>query len=137
MKAHLIFLVIVLSVSGCGVRSVPPPLPAQTITPTERPSTITGEASVYADKFQGRKTANGERFDQRKLTAASRTLAFGSVVKVTNKNTGKSVKVRINDRGPYAKGRVIDLSKAAAVSIGMHPRGLAPVIIETGETVDR
>src|SRR5262249_35789036 len=74
----------------------------------------TGRASWYGRGFHGRKTANGERFDMHALTAAHRTLPLGSYVRVTNPSTNESVVVRINDRGPYARGRVIDLSYAAA-----------------------
>lgn len=77
-----------------------------------------GEASWYGPGFHGRKTASGERFNQNALTAAHRTLPFGAKVKVTNVNNGKSVTVRINDRGPYHGGRIIDLSKAANQAIG-------------------
>lgn len=76
-------------------------------------------ASYYSDKFQGRKTANGERFDQRKLTAAHRTLPLGSRVRVENIKTGKVIEVRVNDRGPYVKNRELDLSKRAANELGM------------------
>jgi rare lipoprotein A len=78
-----------------------------------------GEASWYGPGFHGRQTANGERFNTNDMTAAHKTLPFGTKVKVTNKKTGKSVVVRINDRGPYAKDRVIDLSKASAQAIGI------------------
>lgn len=78
-----------------------------------------GEASWYAEKFQGRQTANGERFDPGALTAAHRTLPLGSYVRVRSLATGKSVVVRINDRGPYVKGRIIDLSYAAAKTLGL------------------
>lgn len=88
---------------------------------------ITGKASYYADSFQGKKTANGERYQKGKFTAAHKTLPFGTKVKVTNLKNGRTVKVRINDRGPYAKGRVIDLSKKAAKKIGMIQQGVAEV----------
>lgn len=78
-----------------------------------------GLASWYGGKFHGRKTANGERFNQNALTAAHKTLPFGTRVRVTNVNNGRSVVVRINDRGPYVRGRVIDLSRAAASRIGV------------------
>ena len=78
-----------------------------------------GPASWYGPGFHGRKTASGETFNTNDLTAAHRTLPFGTKVKVVNKKTGKSVVVRINDRGPYAHGRVIDLSKASAQAIGI------------------
>jgi rare lipoprotein A len=95
-----------------------------------RKITQSGKASYYADKFQGRKTASGETFRQGKLTAAHRTLPFGTKVKVTNLNNGKSVKVRINDRGPFVDGRIIDLSKKAARRIGMVNAGVANVKIK-------
>ena len=95
-----------------------------------RKITQTGKASYYADKFQGRKTASGETFRQGRLTAAHRTLPFGTKVKVTNIANGKSVKVRINDRGPFAEGRIIDLSKKAAKRIGMINTGVATVEIK-------
>ena len=78
-----------------------------------------GKASWYGPGFQGRLTANGERFNTNAYTAAHKTLPFGTKVKVTNKNTGRSVVVRINDRGPFVHGRVIDLSKASARAIGI------------------
>ncbi len=89
-----------------------------------------GMASWYGPGFHGRRTANGERFNQHGLTAAHRYLPFGTKVKVTNVRTGKSVVVRINDRGPFAHGRVIDLSAAAAKVIGVHRSGVAPVSID-------
>ena len=79
----------------------------------------TGAASWYGPGFHGKKTANGERFNTHDLTAAHKTLPFGTKVRVTNEQTGKSVVVRINDRGPYAHGRVIDLSKVAAEAVGI------------------
>jgi rare lipoprotein A len=88
---------------------------------------LTGKASYYADHFNGRTTANGEKFQQTKLTAAHKSLPFGTVVKVTNLQNGKSVKVRINDRGPYAQGRIIDLSKKAATRIDMVQKGVLEV----------
>jgi rare lipoprotein A len=89
--------------------------------------TETGKASFYADKFNGRKTANGERFSNAKRTAAHKTLPFDTKVKVTNLRNGKSVTVRINDRGPFVAGRSIDLSKKAARKIGMVAEGVANV----------
>ncbi|WP_052600637.1 septal ring lytic transglycosylase RlpA family protein [Microvirga lotononidis] len=78
-----------------------------------------GRASWYGPGFHGRRTASGETFNTNDLTAAHRTLPFGTKVRVVNKKTGRSVVVRINDRGPYAHGRVIDLSKASAQAIGL------------------
>lgn len=91
---------------------------------------ISGPASWYGPGFQGRRTANGERFDQNAMTAAHRSLPFGTKVRVTCRNSGRSVTVRINDRGPFSGGRVIDLSRAAAGKIGIERRGVGPVTIE-------
>ena len=89
-----------------------------------------GTASYYGRKFHGRRTANGERFDMGAMTAAHRTLPFGSLVRVTNPRTGDSVVVRINDRGPFARGREIDVSRAAAEQIGLIRRGHGTVELE-------
>jgi rare lipoprotein A len=89
-----------------------------------------GEASFYGPGFHGKKTATGEKFDQNKKTAAHPTLPLGTKATVTNLETGASVDVRINDRGPYVKGRDIDVSKAAAQDLGMTKDGVAPVKIE-------
>ncbi len=90
----------------------------------------TSFASYYHDKFNGRKTASGEIFSNSKLTAAHRTLPFGTEIKVTNLRTGKSVVVEINDRGPFHSSRALDLSKAAFNSIGNHKNGTMPVEYE-------
>lgn len=89
-----------------------------------------GRASWYGYRFHGRRTANGERFNATEYTAAHRNLPFGTKVRVTNLRNGRSVVVRINDRGPYVGGRIIDLSKAAARAIGMLYSGTAPVRME-------
>ncbi|MEC5147807.1 septal ring lytic transglycosylase RlpA family protein [Chitinophaga sp. 212800010-3] len=90
----------------------------------------TGKASYYADSFDGRKTASGEVFRQRRLTAAHRSLPFGTKVTVTNVSNGRSVKVRINDRGPFVTGRIIDLSHRAAAKLGMLNTGVANVEVK-------
>lgn len=90
----------------------------------------TGTASYYADKFEGRTTANGEKYHHSRLTAAHRTLPFGTMVKVTNVSNGKSVTVKINDRGPFVENRIIDLSKSAAKTLDFVHDGLAQVEIE-------
>ena len=89
-----------------------------------------GEASWYGKGFHGKKTAGGKKFNQNSHTAAHPTLPLGTEAKVTNLETGKSVDVKINDRGPYTKGRDIDLSKKAATKIGMRKDGAVPVKIE-------
>ena len=90
-----------------------------------------GEASYYADSLNGKKTASGELYDKSALSAAHRSLPFGTKVKVTYLETGQSVVVVINDRGPYAKGRIIDLSSAAAMQIGLIDAGHGRVRLET------
>ncbi|MFN3989311.1 MAG: septal ring lytic transglycosylase RlpA family protein [Erythrobacter sp.] len=97
-----------------------------TIAPAAR-AIAGGSASYYASKFEGRPTASGERYRAGELTAAHRSLPFGSKVRVTNPATGRSVTVRINDRGPFTAGRVIDVSRAAAEELGLIARGHAPV----------
>jgi rare lipoprotein A len=103
----------------------------------EAPSVMTmvqsGVASWYGSEEQGKLTANGEHFNRHDMTAASRKLPFNSIVRVTNEENGKSVQVRINDRGPYKKGRVLDLSEAAADTLDMKTSGTAPVKIEMVE----
>ena len=89
-----------------------------------------GEASYYAGFHHGKKTASGERFNMHSLTAAHRTLPLGSKIKVTNLNNGKEVVVRVNDRGPYARGRVLDVSLGAAKKLDMIKTGTTKVSIQ-------
>lgn len=89
-----------------------------------------GKASYYGDRHHNKLTASGERFDQAALTAAHRSLPFGTNVRVTNTRNGKSVVVRINDRGPFVRGRIIDLSKAAFERIGSTRSGILRVRLE-------
>jgi len=96
----------------------------------ETKSLGTGVASYYGRRFHGRLTANGERFDMNALTAAHKTLPFGSRVRVTNQRNGRSVVVRINDRGPFVRGRQIDLSRHAGEQIGLISTGHANVKLE-------
>ena len=92
--------------------------------------TYKGKASYYGPGFHGRKCANGDVFDMNKLTCAHRTLPFGTMLKVTNTKNGKSTTVEVTDRGPYVKGRIVDLSKAAAKEIDMIAAGVVNVEIE-------
>ena len=92
--------------------------------------TLYGKASFYAEKFHGKKTASGEIFDMNKFTAAHKTLPFGTTCRVTNISNQKSVIVKINDRGPFVDGRIIDLSKGAAKSIDALQSGVVDVKIE-------
>jgi rare lipoprotein A len=89
-----------------------------------------GIASFYADKYQGRLTANGERFNMYEMTAAHKSLPFDTRVRVINVSNGRSVLVRINDRGPFIEGRIIDLSYSAFARIADHRQGLADVVLE-------
>ncbi len=90
----------------------------------------TGIASYYADKYEGRPTASGEKFRQKLLTAAHRTLPFGTMVTVTNLKNQKKIRVRINDRGPFKAGRVIDVTRKGAEMLGFVRDGLTEVKIE-------
>ncbi|MFP5042957.1 septal ring lytic transglycosylase RlpA family protein [Parasediminibacterium sp. JCM 36343] len=125
MKKILYCLVISICLIACHRKSIPD-------GELSGPGTLhtqTGIASFYSDKFSGSGTASGETYQPSKYTAAHRTLPFGTMVKVTNKANGKSVIVRINDRGPFAAGRIIDLSKAAAKAIDMVNAGVVSVVI--------
>ena len=102
----------------------------KTLPITDKTFRQVGRASWYGGPRQGHRTANGERFDQTQMTAAHRTLPFDSWVRVTNLENHRVVIVRINDRGPYRKGRIIDLSAVAARDLGMKARGSARVRVE-------
>lgn len=119
----LLPLTLTLVLQACG--STPPPVSGPVVVSVQQ-----GKASYYGTRHHGRKTASGERFNKNALTAAHRTLPFGSLVRVTNLNNHKSIVVRINDRGPYAKGRIIDLSEQAAREINMIRAGVAQVRVE-------
>jgi hypothetical protein len=93
-------------------------------------------ASYYGENFHGQETSNGEFFDQDDFTAAHRTFPFNTILHVVNKQNGKSVIVRVNDRGPFVKSRVIDLSRSAAKKIGMVPMGVVPVYIREMKLLD-
>lgn len=92
--------------------------------------TLSGRVSWYGPGFHGRRTANGERFDRAEMTAAHRTLPFGSLIRVVDDHTGRSVLVRVNDRGPFSGGRILDLSEGAARRLGIMGRGTASVHLE-------
>jgi rare lipoprotein A len=110
----------------------PAPIPVEEPTkPSEKGvPTQTGLAAYYHATFQGRRTANGESFDHNALTAAHKTLPFGTLVRVINLNNNRSVVVRVNDRGPMQKNRVIDLTRRAARELGFLARGMTSVKIE-------
>lgn len=96
----------------------------------------TGTASFYADKFEGKQTASGEKYKHKRMTAAHKSLPFGTIVKVTNLDNQETVEVRINDRGPYVEGRIIDLSRSAAEELKFINQGLAKVKIEVVDAGD-
>ncbi|MBO9667438.1 MAG: septal ring lytic transglycosylase RlpA family protein [Bdellovibrio sp.] len=102
-------------------------------SPLKVGSSRTGKASWYGADHHGQKTASGEIFDMKEMTAAHRTLPMDSKVRVTNLSNGKSVVVRINDRGPFSKGRLIDVSESAARELGMLKKGVVNVRIEVLE----
>jgi rare lipoprotein A len=148
-KSEIVILGILLALlMGCAHRGVkqptvrtatqvptPPPattatVPTPAVEPLEKGWTEKGIASWYGEPYHGRRTASGEVYDMHQFTAAHKTLAFGSVVKITRRDTGADVKVRINDRGPFIEGRIIDLSFAAAKKIDLDHDGVAPVKIK-------
>ena len=115
--------------------TAPPEPPKTAVAPKADKPLFTGVASYYGPRLHGRLTANGERFDSQAMTAAHRTLPFGTCLRVVNLDTTRSVKVRVNDRGPYIHGRVIDLSMGAARKIGMLDSGVARVrVFRCGRT---
>jgi rare lipoprotein A len=126
-------LLCVLLLTGCGTTS--PRFTSSTRPPSRDESVhqLSGIASYYAHEFDGKPTANGEVYDMHQLTAAHRTLPFNSLVRVTHLQTGESVVVRINDRGPFKNDRVIDLSLAAAQRIGIIAQGTGQVRLEVLE----
>ncbi|MGH7034803.1 MAG: septal ring lytic transglycosylase RlpA family protein [Stellaceae bacterium] len=151
MRAANSLLVVSLASFSCLLAACtsPHPVPASPVlraTRHEKPSfSETGAASWYGKAHQGRRTADGERFDRHEMTAAHRSLPFGTIVRVKNETTGQTVKVRINDRGPYVGDRIIDLSAAAGKKLGIHEDGVATVRLEvfssdqasSGETARR
>lgn len=126
--AHLGVLMVLAA--GCsGERQDSAPDPA-------RPAYVEkGLASWYGKAFAGRRTASGERFDPTAMTAAHPTLPFGSMLRVTNLSNGRSVMVRVNDRGPFVRGRVLDCSEAAASELGFRAKGVAHVAIDWPEDI--
>jgi len=129
---EICWMMILLSALACyGCASAPKSEPHRQME-SYRPSGFSqaGQASYYSDKLQGRSTASGEPYNKNAMTAAHRKLAFGTMVRVTNKANGQSVVVRINDRGPFVKGRIIDLSRAAFSSIGNTSAGVLDVTVE-------
>ncbi len=125
LKKIVFLVIIIVALAACHRKNVP----QNSVSGKGTLHTEMGFASYYSDKLNGHATASGEAFNNSKLTAAHKKLPFGTMVKVTNTTNGKSVTVRVNDRGPFVAGRIIDLSKAAATAIGMVSAGIAKVII--------
>jgi len=119
IKKGLSILLLVIITSACHRKSMP-----SAVSGTE-----TGLASFYSETYNGKKTANGEIYNSSELTAAHKKLPFGTKVKVTNLSNGKTVKVRVNDRGPFVAGRIIDLTRKAAKKIDMINDGVVKVKI--------
>ena len=135
----IIGLALLLTVSGCATHVTPLAPPPAPITyaphkPPPKPPVHVVKASWYGTKFAGRPTTSGERFDPNRLTAASKTLPLGSVIKVENPKNGRSVTVLINDCGPLVRGRSLDLSRGAAQRIGLTQQGVARVKLITLES---
>ena len=127
MNLNSLSLAVVVAVAALGATA-----PALAADPATAPAAAAGAAesglaAVYSDKLHGRPTASGQRYDRSRLTAAHKTLPVGTLVKVTNPKNNKSVTVRINDRGPVQAGRILDLSPAAARSLGIGPKSMAEV----------
>ena len=142
-----------LALTGCATaprfatRNTPPSPKGETSSETTKPAeekisrnssgkvllTLEGVASYYADDFHGKQTANGEIYDMNDLTAAHRTFPFGTKVRITNLENGRTVVVRVNDRGPFHEGRIIDLSLGAAKELDLVKTGTARVRIEVLE----
>ncbi len=132
MKQHTLFikritytLIVAMLITACHRKTIS----TSELSGTGALHTETGLASYYSDNMNGHATASGESYSSSKKTAAHKKLPFGTLVKVTNTANNKSVIVRINDRGPFVAGRIIDLSKAAANAIGMVGMGIVKVTI--------
>lgn len=122
-----LLVLVLVGLNGCGSRPILPDLAPD--APVSSGYRAEGKASYYGSRHHGRKTASGEKFNMHALTAAHRSLPFGTRVRVTNLRNHKSVVVRINDRGPYSRGRIIDLSEQAARELNMIRAGVVPVEI--------
>ncbi|GAB7218320.1 septal ring lytic transglycosylase RlpA family protein [Vibrio comitans] len=129
MKKLLIILPILLALTLSGCSSASSSDSAKTRQYASNHD-LNGQASWYGNAYHGKLTASGETYNMRAYTAAHKTLPFGTIVRVTNTSNNKSVDVKINDRGPYVKGRVIDLSLVAFNKIGDSSKGLAPIKID-------
>ncbi|MEX1045592.1 MAG: septal ring lytic transglycosylase RlpA family protein, partial [Chthoniobacterales bacterium] len=132
LRGGVVFAAVACILSGCAARKgliVEPDKP-EMVYDVKPVAVLHGKASYYYGRWIGRKTANGEIYRATDVTAAHKTLRFNTMVRVTNLKNGKSVIVRINNRGPYIKGRIIDLSLVAAERIEMTKAGVVPVKVE-------
>jgi rare lipoprotein A len=128
MRTRHLILTVLFCVAGCAAPHVSESVPAA--LPEKPVFSQTGAASWYGSDHQGRETADGERYDMHAMTAAHRDLPFNTVARVTSESNGQAVTVRINDRGPNAKDRIIDLSSAAAAALGVRDNGVTTVRID-------
>jgi rare lipoprotein A len=127
-KLNLAFIALTLTfLAGCSSATA---IDDKKTRSYARSHELVGQASWYGKKYHGKRTASGERYNMRAYTAAHKTLPFGTIVRVTNTANSKTVDVKINDRGPFVKGRVIDLSQKSFEQIGNIKKGIAPVKIE-------
>ena len=130
-----VLLLVALGTWGCATVKTPVPEPAIGALREDDPSSATGPSEVglaswYGEPHHGQPTASGEIFDMTQLTAAHRTLPLGTRLRVVNLENGRIVRVRVNDRGPYVAGRILDLSREAARALAMVERGVVPVKLE-------
>jgi len=138
MRVRVAVVALALTVAGCVTSSRPVSMPPPMPPPDTRPWVVqTGQASWYGVRHHGKRTANGELFDMFQFTAAHRTLPLGSRVLVTNLKNGRTVEVRVNDRGPVPTARIIDLSYAAADELGALADGVIPVRVRVVSTPAR
>jgi len=126
VRKWLLFIFSITFLYSCHRKTIP----ESSLSGNGKLRTEEGYASYYSDKFNGKQTASGEVFNNSRYTAAHKKLPFGTMVKVTNLDNGKSVIVRVNDRGPFVSGRIIDLTKAAATTLGMINAGTVKVSIQ-------
>ena len=120
-----LWLLLLFVLTGCATGRT-----SRVDAPVSRGQVLSGQASWYGRPHHGRRTASGEIYDMNKMTAAHRTLPLGTRVLVTNRDNGRTAEVRINDRGPFRKDRLLDLSYAAARSLGMVGEGVIPVTLK-------
>lgn len=134
LQSRVAVVALVLTVAGCVTAPRPVSMPPPDVLPTR---VQTGQASWYGEPHHGQRTANGEIYDMRRFTAAHRTFPLGTRLLVTNVRNGRTVEVRVNDRGPIPTGRIIDLSYAAAEELGAVSDGVFPVRVRVVSTPER